>query len=49
MQGIEDALTMLIMADKQVSRDVFSAIYLPGGWDDFARLSEAWRSMKATS
>jgi ppGpp synthetase/RelA/SpoT-type nucleotidyltranferase len=45
-QGVEDALTMLIMADKRVSREIFTTIYLPDGWDDFARLSETWSSMK---
>ena len=45
-QGIEDALTMLIMADRRVSRDTFSAIYLPDGWDDFMRLSETWHNIK---
>lgn len=44
--GIEDALTMLIMADKQVTRDTFSLIYLPDGWDDFARRRDTWHTVK---
>jgi putative GTP pyrophosphokinase len=46
-RGVEDALTMFIMADKRVSRETFSAIYLPDGWDDFSTLMEVWRSIKA--
>jgi GTP pyrophosphokinase len=47
-EGIEDALTMLIMADKQVDKEIFNAIYLPDSWNDFTRLVETWRSIKAT-
>jgi putative GTP pyrophosphokinase len=47
VQGVEDALTMLIMADKRVGSDVFSAIYLPDSWDNFARLMETWHGIKA--
>lgn len=46
-RGVEDALTMFIMADKRVSRETFSAIYLSDGWDDFSTLMEVWRSIKA--
>ena len=49
LESVEDALTMLIMADRRVSREVFSAIYLPDGWADFARLMERWHSIKSAT
>jgi ppGpp synthetase/RelA/SpoT-type nucleotidyltranferase len=49
LESVEDALTMLIMADRRVSREVFGAIYLPDGWVDFARLMEKWQSIKSAT
>jgi Region found in RelA / SpoT proteins len=49
VESIEEALTMLIMADWRVSREVFSAIYLPDGWADFARLMEKWQAVKSAT
>lgn len=47
VESVEDALTMLIMADRQVSHKTFSEIYLPDGWADFAGLMEKWQSIKS--
>jgi ppGpp synthetase/RelA/SpoT-type nucleotidyltranferase len=43
--GIEDALTLLIMADKRVGKDIYGKIYA-GDWDEFAAKTEAWHSRK---
>lgn len=43
--GIEDALTLLIMADKRVGKDLYGKIY-SGAWDEFAAKTEAWHSRK---
>src|SRR6516165_72041 len=43
--GIEDALTLLIMADKRVGKDVYSKVY-SGDWADFAAKTEAWHNQK---
>jgi putative GTP pyrophosphokinase len=43
--GIEDALTLLIMADKRVGKDIYGKIY-SGDWDEFAAKTEAWHSRK---
>jgi hypothetical protein len=47
VESVEDALTMLIMADRQVSHKTFSEIYLPDGWADFTGLMEKWQSIKS--
>jgi putative GTP pyrophosphokinase len=49
LESAEDALTMLLMADRRVSREAFSVVYLPDGWADFARLTEKWHSIKTTA
>jgi hypothetical protein len=49
VESVEDALTMLIMADRRVSREIFTAIYLPDGWADFAKLMERWQSIKSAT
>ena len=49
LDSVEDALTMLIMADRHVSHETFSAIYLPDGWADFARLMEKLQSIKSAT
>jgi putative GTP pyrophosphokinase len=49
LESVEDALTMLLMADRRVSREAFSVVYLPDGWGDFARLTEKWHSIKPTA
>lgn len=49
LESVEDALTMLIMADRQVSREIFSAIYLPDGWAHFTRLMEKWQGIKSAA
>ena len=36
VESVEDALTMLITADLRAGPEIFSAIYLPDGWADFA-------------
>ena len=43
--GVEDALTLLIMADKRVGKDVYSKVY-SGDWADFAAKTEAWHNQK---
>jgi ppGpp synthetase/RelA/SpoT-type nucleotidyltranferase len=49
LESVEDALTMLIMADQRVSLETFTVIYLPDGWADFARLMEKWQSIKSAT
>ena len=49
LESVEDALTMLIMADRRVNQDIFSVIYLLDGWADFARLMEKWQSIKSAT
>jgi hypothetical protein len=49
LESVEDALTMLIMADRRVNREIFSVIYLPDGWADFARLMEKWQIIKSAT
>jgi hypothetical protein len=43
--GIEDALTLLIMADKRVGKDIHGKVY-SGDWADFAAKTEAWHGQK---
>ena len=43
--GVEDALTLLIMADKQVGKDIYGKVY-SGDWAEFAAKTEAWHSRK---
>ncbi len=49
LESVEDALTMLIMADQRVSLEIFTVIYLADGWADFARLTEKWQSIKSAA
>jgi ppGpp synthetase/RelA/SpoT-type nucleotidyltranferase len=49
LESVEDALTMLIMADRRVGPDIFGVIYLPDGWAGFARLMEKWQSIKSVA
>jgi len=49
VESVEDALTMLIMADLRAGPEIFSAIYLPDGWADFAGLMGKWHSIKSTN
>jgi putative GTP pyrophosphokinase len=44
--GTEDALTLMIMADKRVSRDLYGKIY-SGDWPEFAAKADAWHARKA--
>jgi putative GTP pyrophosphokinase len=43
--GVEDALTLLIMADKRVGKDIYGKVY-SGDWAAFAAKTEAWHSRK---
>src|SRR5215469_18169832 len=43
--GVEDALTLLIMADKRVGKEIYGKVY-SGDWDDFAAKTEAWHGRK---
>ena len=43
--GVEDALTLLIMADKRVGKEIYGKVY-SGDWDDFAPKTEAWHGRK---
>src|SRR5215469_6005147 len=43
--GVEDALTLLIMADKRVGKEIYGKVY-SGDWDDFAAKAEAWHGRK---
>ena len=43
--GIEDALTLLIMADQRVAKDIYGKVY-SGDWADFAAKTEAWHNRK---
>ena len=49
LESVEDALTMLIMADRRVSREIFGEIYLPDGWAEFVRLVERWQGIKSAT
>ena len=49
LESVEDALTMLIMADRRVSHETFNVIYLADGWADFARLMEKWQGIKSAT
>jgi putative GTP pyrophosphokinase len=49
LESVEDALTMLLMADRRVSREIFGMIYLSDGWADYARLAEKWHSIKSAT
>lgn len=42
---MEDALTLLIMADKRVGKDIYGKVY-SGDWADFAAKTEAWHGRK---
>jgi hypothetical protein len=43
--GIEDALTLLIMADKGVAKDVYGKVY-SGDWDVFSAKTQGWHGRK---
>jgi len=43
--GIEDALTLLIMADQRVARDIYGKVY-SGEWTDFAAKADVWHGRK---
>jgi hypothetical protein len=43
--GIEDALTLLIMADQRAARDLYSKVY-SGDWAAFAAKADAWHARK---
>jgi hypothetical protein len=43
--GVEDALTLLITADKRVGKDIYGKVY-SGDWADFAAKTEAWHGRK---
>jgi len=43
--GIEDALTLLIMADKRVAKDVYGKVY-SGDWDIFTAKTQGWHGRK---
>jgi putative GTP pyrophosphokinase len=44
--GTEDALTLMIMADKRVSRELYGKVY-SGDWPEFAAKADAWHARKA--
>ena len=43
--GIEDALTLLIMADQRVAKDIYGKVY-SGDWAEFSTKSDAWHTRK---
>jgi putative GTP pyrophosphokinase len=43
--GVEDALTLLIMADKRVGQEIYGRVY-SGDWAEFAAKTEAWHGRK---
>ena len=43
--GIEDALTLLIMADQRVAKDIYGKVY-SGDWAEFAAKADVWHGRK---
>jgi len=43
--GVEDALTLLIMADQRVARDIYGKVY-SGDWAEFTAKAGAWHRRK---
>ena len=44
-RSVEDALTVLILTDRQANQETYSRIYMPDGWDEFRQGVEAWRAL----
>ena len=42
---VQDALTLMIMADQRVARDVYGKVY-SGDWAEFAAKADAWHGRK---
>ncbi len=45
-RSIEDALTVLILTDKQADEETYGRIYMPDGWEEFRQGADAWHALK---
>jgi len=45
-RSIEDALTVLILTDKQADEDTYGGIYMADGWEEFRKGVNAWHALK---
>lgn len=45
-RSVEDALTVLILTDKQADEQTYCRIYMPDGWDEFRQGVDAWQALK---